>query len=118
MILQRFGCALTMTGQMNLKQKAYKKDFNPIDKDCTCTTCKRYTRSYLHHIVTVHPVACHLLTVHNLAFQLRLMGTIRKSIIENRFPQFVQNYMLNLYTDKAYPNWIRESMKAVNIELL
>lgn len=107
-----------MTGQLNLKQKIYKKDFNPIDGDCTCSTCKNYTRSYLHHIVNIHPVACHLLTVHNLAFQLRLMETIRKSIIYNELPQFIQKYMLNLYPEKTYPNWIRDSMKAVNIELL
>lgn len=107
-----------MTGQLNLKQKTYQKDFNPIDKDCTCSTCKKYTRSYLHHIVTIHPVACHLLTVHNLAFQLRLMKTIRDNISQNTFPNFVQNYMYNLYPDKQYPNWIRDSMKQVNIELL
>lgn len=107
-----------MTGQLNLKQKIYQKDFNPIDKDCNCTTCKRYTRSYLHHIVTIHPVACHLLTVHNLAFQLRLMATIRDSIARNAFPEFVQKYMADLYPDKAYPTWIKESMKAVNISLL
>ncbi|KAJ8974522.1 hypothetical protein NQ317_016028 [Molorchus minor] len=109
----RFGCALTMTGQLNLK-----KDFNPIDANCTCSTCQNYTRAYLHGIVTVYPVACHLLTEHNLAFQLRLMKNIRDSIHENRFPEFVADFMLNLHPDRNYPTWIKDSLAAVNINLL
>lgn len=93
----RFGCALTMTKQLNLKQQLYKYDFTPIDKDCTCTTCKTYTRAYLHGITTHHPVACNLLTVHNIAFQMRLMGAVRASIEEGRFPQFVQKFILDIY---------------------
>lgn len=58
------------TGQLNLKQKKYENDFNPIDKDCSCSTCKTYTRAYLHNIVTVETVACHLVSVHNIAFQV------------------------------------------------
>lgn len=107
-----------MTGQLNLKQKVYVKDFKPIDEECDCSTCKTYTRAYLHGIVTIHPVACNLLTVHNVAFQLRLMKNIRDSIKEDRFPQFVQKYMLNLYPDKNYPKWILDATKAVNINLL
>lgn len=68
---QRFGCALVTGGQLNLKQKSYAKDFEPIDKECDCSTCKRYTRAYLHTIVTVETVACHLLTVHNIAYQVK-----------------------------------------------
>ncbi|XP_018574043.1 queuine tRNA-ribosyltransferase catalytic subunit [Anoplophora glabripennis] len=114
----RFGCGLTMTGQINLKKNIYARDFNPIDKECTCNTCKNYTRAFLHGIVTSHTVACHLLTEHNVAFQLRLMRNIRESIHEDRFPAFVSNFMLDLYPDKNYPTWIRDSLKAVNIEVL
>ncbi|XP_021921474.1 queuine tRNA-ribosyltransferase catalytic subunit isoform X3 [Zootermopsis nevadensis] len=38
----RFGCALTCSGQLNLKQKKYAKDFQPIDEGCDCSTCERY----------------------------------------------------------------------------
>lgn len=107
-----------MTGQINLKKKEYAKDFTPIDKDCTCNTCKNYTKAFLHGIVGTHTVACHLLSEHNIAFQLRLMRNIRESIRENRFPEFAANFMLNLFPDKNYPTWIRDSLKAVNIDLL
>lgn len=114
----RFGCALLMTGQLNLKKKEYAKDFDPIDKDCDCNTCKRYTRAYLHGIVTELPVACHLLTEHNVSFQLRLMRTIRENILKGSFVHFVQNFMLNIHPDRHYPAWIKDSLEAVNINLL
>jgi len=67
---QRFGSALTFTGQISLKHKKYKTDFTPVDADCNCSTCKTYTKAYLHSIVTHETVACHILTVHNIAFQV------------------------------------------------
>ncbi|PSN33026.1 Queuine tRNA-ribosyltransferase catalytic subunit [Blattella germanica] len=114
----RFGCALVLNGQLNLKQKIYEKDFNPIDKDCVCSTCQNYTRAYLHSIVTVETVACHLLTVHNIAFQLGLMRSIRESIENDSFPDYVKNFMLNLFPSKEYPKWIIDALAAVNIHLV
>ena len=40
----RFGTALVMSGGLNLKQKQFKNDNNPIEKDCFCKVCKNYTR--------------------------------------------------------------------------
>lgn len=117
-IFQRFGCGLIRTGQVNLRQKQYKYDNNPIDKSCNCSTCKNYTRAYLHQIVTQETVACHLLTVHNISFQLNLMKDIRESIKEQRYPNFVKKFMLDLYPNKEYPQWIIDALGAVNIELL
>ncbi|XP_015433721.1 PREDICTED: probable queuine tRNA-ribosyltransferase [Dufourea novaeangliae] len=114
----RFGCALIRTGQINLKQLQYRKDMRPIDETCECSTCKTYTRAYLHHIVTIETVACHLLSVHNIAFQMKLMQDIRRSIEEQKFPEFIQQFMLDLYPNKEYPSWIINALKAVNIKLL
>ncbi|XP_043496634.1 queuine tRNA-ribosyltransferase catalytic subunit [Polistes fuscatus] len=114
----RFGCALVRTGQLNLKQSQFSNDMRPIDESCSCSTCKTYSRAYLHHIVTIETVACHLLTVHNIAFQMKLMEDIRESIKQQKYPEFVQNYMLNVYPDKEYPDWIVNALQAVNITLL
>ncbi|XP_033220822.1 queuine tRNA-ribosyltransferase catalytic subunit isoform X2 [Belonocnema kinseyi] len=113
----RFGCALVRTGQLNLKQGQYKNDKRPIDESCECSTCKEYTRAYLHQIVTAETVACHLLTVHNIAFQMRLMRDIRDSIKAQKFPEFVKDFMSTLYPTKDYPTWIVDAMKAVDITL-
>ncbi|EZA50132.1 hypothetical protein DMN91_000702 [Ooceraea biroi] len=114
----RFGCALVRTGQLNLKQPQYRKDTRPIDESCECSTCKTYTRAYLYQIATIETVSCHLLTVHNIAFQMKLMRDIRSSIREQRFPRFVQDYMLTAYPDKDYPVWIVNALEAVNVTLL
>ncbi|KAF7998399.1 hypothetical protein HCN44_009797 [Aphidius gifuensis] len=114
----RFGCALVRTGQLSLRQQIYKNDLKPIDENCDCSTCKTYTRAYIHHIVTVETVACHLLTVHNIAFQLKLMKDIRTSIVNQCFPKFVKDYMDTLYSDKNYPKWIIDALNSVNINLL
>ncbi|XP_066580987.1 queuine tRNA-ribosyltransferase catalytic subunit isoform X2 [Prorops nasuta] len=114
----RFGCALIKTGQINLKQSKFSTDMQPIDENCTCSTCKTYTRAYLHHIVTVETVACHLLTVHNIAFQMKLMKDIRESIKQQKFPEFIQQYLITVYPNKEYPTWIVDALKAVNVNLL
>lgn len=107
-----------MTGQLSLKQKKYEQDFEPIDKNCICSTCKTYTRAYLHNIVTVHTVSCHLLTIHNVAFQLRLMKNIRDSIVAGKFPEFVGEFFAQLYPEKNYPQWVVDALRAVNISLV
>ncbi|XP_063234806.1 queuine tRNA-ribosyltransferase catalytic subunit [Bacillus rossius redtenbacheri] len=113
----RFGCALVIGGQLNMKQKTYATDFRPLDGECGCSTCQRYTRAYIHSIVTVETVACHLLSVHNVAFQLRLMRSIRESIKEQKFPEFVRTFMESAYPKKNYPQWIVDALAAVNIQL-
>ncbi|XP_077292205.1 tRNA-guanine transglycosylase [Arctopsyche grandis] len=114
----RFGCALVNTGQIVLKNKKFANDFGPIDENCTCSTCKRHTRAYLHSIATVETVSCHLLSVHNIAYQLRLMRTMREHIINDTFVSFVKNFMSELYPDKNYPNWVNKSLLSVNINLI
>lgn len=101
-----------------MKQAQYKTDLRPIDEACECSTCKGYTRAYLHQIVTIETVSCHLLTVHNIAFQMKLMRDIRESIKEQRFPSFIRDYMSTVYPNKEYPAWVINVLKAVNVTLL
>ena len=69
--MQRFGGALVDNGQLPLKKKTYSTDERPIDKDCTCYTCKTYTRASLHMMSYAEEVtACSLLSIHNVAFQV------------------------------------------------
>lgn len=113
----RFGCALVRSGQLNLKQSKYKLDFNPIDEHCDCTTCTTFTRSFLHHIVNVEPAACSMITIHNVAFQLKLMAEMREHISQDTFPQFVRKFMDQHFVDTEKPKWIRDALKSVGIDL-
>ncbi|KAJ2400956.1 Queuine tRNA-ribosyltransferase catalytic subunit 1 [Coemansia sp. RSA 2559] len=112
----RFGNALVRTGSLSLRQGKYKADFTPIDKDCDCSTCKNFTRAYLHTSVTKETTGCHLVTVHNIAFQMRLMRDIRYAIVRDQFPAFVRDFIKTRF-GKTVPLWIVESLKSVNVDL-
>lgn len=114
----RFGCALVDSGQLNLNKQTYEKDHRVIDENCICSVCQSgYTRSYLNTIVTKETTACHLLTIHNVAYQMRLMSRIRQAIIEDRFPQFIKDFVAVYYKDKDIPVWVTNSLESLQIEL-
>ncbi|XP_064457419.1 queuine tRNA-ribosyltransferase catalytic subunit 1-like [Ornithodoros turicata] len=113
----RFGCALVPWGQLNLKQETFKNDTRPIEDGCPCTTCRDYTRAYLHHIVKQETVACHLVSIHNVNYQMRLMKSIRDNIIAGTFDTFVKDFMRNSFPKGDYPNWVVDALAAVNVTL-
>ncbi|KAJ2341239.1 hypothetical protein GGF43_006213 [Coemansia sp. RSA 2618] len=112
----RFGNALVRTGSMALRQGRYKDDFTPIDSECECPTCKNFTRAYLHTSVTKETTGCHLVTVHNIAYQMRLMRDIRQAIVDDCYPQFVRSFMETRF-GKTVPLWIVEALKSVGVDL-
>ncbi|KCV67461.1 queuine tRNA-ribosyltransferase [Fonticula alba] len=113
----RFGTALTDAGNMQLKHSKYATDLQPIDADCPCMTCRTYSRAYLHSILGQETVVCHLLSIHNVAYQLRLMTRMRDAIIADEFPAFVRTFMSTMFAHSPYPQWIVDSMRSVNVEL-
>ncbi|XP_042200637.1 queuine tRNA-ribosyltransferase catalytic subunit 1 [Callorhinchus milii] len=114
----RFGSALVPWGSLQLKNKQYAKDFQPIDTECNCPTCQRYTRAYLHTLYKSDTAALHHITIHNIAYQLHLMSAIRDSIEEQRFPLFIQSFMRRMYgSAEHYPGWAVEALATVNVRL-
>ncbi|CAN0016583.1 queuine tRNA-ribosyltransferase catalytic subunit 1 [Lampetra fluviatilis] len=114
----RFGSALVPSGSLQLKNKTFAKDFASIDDQCTCPTCKRCSRAFLHGLFRSDPAACHHVTVHNIAYQLSLMSAMRDSIVEQRFPDFVRGFMARRYGSRdAYPHWAVDALASVNIAL-
>ncbi|XP_060595304.1 queuine tRNA-ribosyltransferase catalytic subunit 1-like [Ruditapes philippinarum] len=113
----RFGNALVRSGSLNLRNKMFAKDYRPIDDKCGCSTCRQYTRAYLHTIATNEAVACSLISVHNVAFQLDLMRSIQKSIKEDKFPEFIHEFFRILHPDGTYPGWAVEALNKVNVHL-
>jgi len=112
----RFGMALVPHGSLKLKTTKFEKDINPIDKDCYCYVCKKFTRAYLHSICH-EEVGIQYITYHNVAYQMRLMQQIRDSIKEKKLGDFVRTFMSTYYSKEQYPQWVVDAMKAVNIEL-
>jgi len=63
---------------INILNSRFAKDYQPIDKNCSCYTCQNYTRAYLHHLFKVgEPLSLRLATIHNLRFYLGLMESLR-----------------------------------------
>ncbi len=117
----RFGHALVskFTGDLNLKQKIYRTDFQPLEEGCECSTCKTVTRALVHRsVVSKQTRACHLLSVHNVHFQLTLMRRIRTAILENRFPDFVRKFVRDNHPNGDCPQWARNALKKVGVDIL
>jgi len=83
------GVTFTSKGKVCLRRGAYKFSKEPLDSDCQCLTCKKYSRAYLHHLIkTNEPLGTQLVGIHSLSFYKRLMVDIRESILKGNFYQF------------------------------
>lgn len=77
----RFGSAFTSTGRVSIKHARHRDDPGPLDANCPCYTCARFSRAYLRHLYTQDEILSpRLLTLHNVTFYQRLMARIRAAI--------------------------------------
>lgn len=91
-VAQRGG-AFTSRGYLQMRRGVYKFSEEALDPMCSCPTCARYSRAYLHHLTkTKETLGWQLLGKHNIHFFHRLMAEIRQSILDGRF--------LELYHEK------------------
>jgi queuine tRNA-ribosyltransferase len=90
----RNGHLFTETGVINIRNRVHQSDLSPIDRECDCYTCRHYTRAYLRHLDRCNEIlGCRLNTIHNLAFYLRLMRSLRLAIAEGRVAAFATAFM-------------------------
>jgi queuine tRNA-ribosyltransferase len=79
--MARHGSLLTSAGTVRIKNAVYREDPAPVDADCDCHTCRRYSRAYLHHLFRLGEAsAWRLLSIHNVRFYMRLIDRIRRAI--------------------------------------
>ncbi len=85
----RNGTLFTSFGRMNIKGAKYKEDEAPIDSECKCLTCQRYSRAYMNHLFRAREISYfRLATIHNLHYYLNLMREVREAILEDKFAEF------------------------------
>ncbi len=95
--LARHGHAYTWHGKINLKNHQYKEDFTPIE-DCSCYTCKNYTKAYLRHLIVAEETfGSRLISIHNIYFLHTLMAKIRANIKTHTLEEFKQEFIKNYY---------------------
>jgi queuine tRNA-ribosyltransferase len=77
----RHGLLFTSEGKISIKQARYAQDAGPLDPNCGCRVCQRYSRAYLRHLYASNEVLAQVLnTLHNLSFYLDTMRRVRHSI--------------------------------------
>ena len=87
----------TWQGAINLKNAKYATDLDPIDPECDCPVCRRYSRAYIRHLfVAEEMLAMRLSVMHNLYFYNKLMEKIRLALDEGRFAEFRNEYSVKL----------------------
>lgn len=126
----RFGNAVTRRGMLKLKNSEFANDFGVIEEGCGCVCCRPrvdgreaeglgVTRAAIHHNVGKETVAAHLLTIHNVWYQLNLMREIREAVIADRYPAFLRQFFGALYPDKSqFPDWAVNALKGVGVDLM
>ena len=90
----RNGTAFTRRGRLRLKNAVLAEDFRPLDPDCTCKTCRNYTRAYIRHLFQSNEtLGLHLASYHNVPFFLELMREMRRSIAQGCFAEWQTEFM-------------------------
>ncbi|XP_053212641.1 queuine tRNA-ribosyltransferase catalytic subunit 1-like [Panonychus citri] len=116
----RFGCALVGLGtKLNLKWSTFQNDLNVIETGCDCYACaNNYKRSLLYHLLKKrNTVACHLISQHNVRFQMRFMNKIKESIECGNLPSLIIQTLDQHYKSKKdYPEWVLTALEILKIE--
>jgi len=90
----RSATLFTNRGRIRLTNKKYRRDFYPIEPNCTCYTCRNFTRAYLHHLFIANEVLSAILaSIHNVHYYIQMMSDIRKAIEEGLFIDFKKRFL-------------------------
>jgi queuine tRNA-ribosyltransferase len=93
----RTGSALTWEGRLNLRNARHRADARPLEEDCGCPACERFSRAYLRHLVTQQEMlGLRLLSLHNLWFVLDLTARARAAIERGTFSAFRRGVLARL----------------------
>lgn len=96
----RTGGVFTSRGKLNIRNSRFAEDSGPLDPECPCSVCKRYSRAYLRHLYqTGEMLAATLISHHNLAFYLDTMRQVRLAIKLGEFGQFRKRFLSKLQNE-------------------
>lgn len=96
--LGRNGAAMTSHGLVKIKNAKHKTDHAPLDPECSCPVCQRYTRAYLHHLLTCSEMLGGiLLSEHNLYFLRHLCLGAQDAIEQGSFSEYKKQKLASYY---------------------
>ncbi|MFP3929142.1 MAG: tRNA guanosine(34) transglycosylase Tgt [Desulfobacteraceae bacterium] len=89
----RNGTLFTSRGRMSIKSARYARDERPVDEECGCPVCTRYSRAYLRHLFMAKEILAYRLnTIHNLYYYHGLMDSIRAAVSEDSMQEFRERF--------------------------
>ena len=92
--IARNGSVFTPRGVMALKNARFEKDTGPIDSECDCTACRRYSRAYIRHLFKAKEILGPMLaTEHNIHFLMRMTRDIRTAIRNSAFREYKEAFL-------------------------
>jgi queuine tRNA-ribosyltransferase len=92
----RNGQLFTRSGSLNISNARFKEDTGPPDPECTCYTCRNYSRAYLRHLYLARELLAYRLnTIHNLHFFLNFMKEMRTAIVSGGFHDYIRMFREN-----------------------
>jgi queuine tRNA-ribosyltransferase len=82
----RNGAAFTRDGRLNIKRAEFRDDPRPLDEECDCSACRRFSRAYIRHLfIADEMLGLRLLSLHNVHFLVALMGAARAAIADGSY---------------------------------
>jgi queuine tRNA-ribosyltransferase len=92
----RNGGLFTAGGRLNIRNSKWKEEGGPVDPECNCYTCRRFSAAYLHHLFRAEELLAYsLATIHNLTFMHNFMHKVRESIARGTFSAFKNSFLSN-----------------------
>jgi queuine tRNA-ribosyltransferase len=94
----RHGSAWTADGKVNVRGATLRLDEGPLDPDCDCAACTRFSRSYLRHLfVAEEQLGQRLVSIHNIRFLIRTAETARARILDGTFDTWAAEWRLRYF---------------------
>jgi queuine tRNA-ribosyltransferase len=98
----RNGTAFTAAGRLNLRNAAHRADPRPLDEECACVACRKFSRSYIRHLVTADEIlGLRLLSLHNVHFLIALMRRAREAIRAGTFDAWSRDWLARYHSTSA-----------------
>jgi len=89
----RKGSVFTRNGKLIIKSAQFKEDFRPLDAECSCYTCRNFSRAYLRHLFSVNEIlGMQLASIHSLHFYLELVTKARTAILQDDYSRFKNEF--------------------------
>ncbi len=99
--IARNGTMFTWKGKIAIKKEIYSEDFNPVEDNCSCFTCRNYSRSFIRHLFKSNEILGPMLaTEHNLVFIRDFVEKIKASILSDNFASFKKEFLENYENPK------------------